>query len=110
MPPSTFLEELEARFGKRYQDAIQYVDYCDVFATRDNGLEVTGTINTGENEYGYHIEFGNQVCGCMDFFVRKKICKHLIAGVLKAVHLRLIDVDDALGLLQDVKKEDEHEI
>lgn len=107
MPPSSFLEELEERFGKRYKDAIQYVAFCDVFATRDSGLEVTGTIDTTEKEYGYHIEYGNAICGCMDFFVRRKICKHLIAGVLRCVHLELITVDEALMLLVN---KNEHEI
>lgn len=102
---SSLLNTLLERFGKRYEEALHYVPFIDVVVTRDSGLEVTGIVSSDRNEYGCHVESGAMMCGCMDFFVRRRVCKHIIGTVLRAVHLRLITEDEALTLLT-VKKDE----
>lgn len=88
---------------QRYKRAMEVpVEIGDLTVTRDEGLEVSGFVKftTSEEEpHGAYVDYKHFSCSCMDNFVRKKICKHIIALVLEAYKRKEISMLEALSLL-----------
>ena len=73
---------LKQLYGKRFVASLPYLsEDFEVVVTRDDGIiEVSSILN----EYACYINPKEFFCSCMDNFVRKTICKHIIATLLKA--------------------------
>jgi len=97
-------EVIKEHRRKRYEKAVSTSsEITDLTVTRNGNLEVSGFVKfaTSEEEeaHGAYIDYKHFSCSCMDNFIRKGICKHIIALVLEAYRRREISMLEALSLL-----------
>jgi len=87
----------------RYMRAIEVQAAIeDLTITRDEGLEISGFVKLPASKaepQGAYVDYKHFSCSCMDNFIRKKICKHIIALVLEAYRRKEISMLEALSLL-----------
>jgi hypothetical protein len=97
------IEVIKEYQEKRCERAISVpVAVEDLTVTRDKGLEVSGFVkfqSSNDEPHGAYIDYEHFSCSCMDNFVRKRICKHIIALVLEAYRRKEISMLEALSLL-----------
>ena len=101
---------LRETFGKRFADALVVLSYLiPVTVSRDEGLlEVSGAVrseSSSDKIYGCYITYENIVCGCMDNFARKLICKHILALTLEAYLQELISKFELVSLLVSMRRQ-----
>ena len=97
-------EVLKEYQRQRYQRAIEVpADISGLTVTRNDNLEVSGFVKFAasqeEEPHGAYVDYKHFSCSCMDNFVRKKLCKHIIAIVLEAYKRKEISMLEALSLL-----------
>jgi hypothetical protein len=96
-------EVLKEYQRQRYQRAIEVpAEISDLTVTRNDNLEVSGFVKfaaSQEEAHGAYVDYKHFFCSCMDNFVRKKLCKHIIAIVLEAYKRKEISMLEVLSLL-----------
>lgn len=95
--------QLREIHGERLIGAMScLVEDINVAVTRDEGfLEVDAIFRVdGEARYGCYINLEDMFCSCMDNFVRKRKCKHLIAIVIQAFSMGKLSEGELLELLR----------
>jgi len=99
-----FLRDL---YGQRFVGSLTYlVTDIDSVVTRDQGfIEVSGVVKAkNDKTYACYINPKEFFCGCMDNFVRKTVCKHIIAVLIEAFRKDQISKFEFTNLLAWRKK------
>jgi len=94
---------LAKQHGERFLKAFDVFGFeVKSFSITRDPLALSGEVKSLSSEekfYGCYIDSKKFVCGCLDNFIRRKICKHIIALVLKAYHEKEINWTTVLSLL-----------
>jgi len=102
-------EDLEAistvidSFGPRFLKGLELrKNVKDLLVTLEDTVQVQATVHSsvGDRDYAVFVSFDGFVCGCLDNFGRKRICKHILAACLVAYEQRNISYLELLSLLR----------